>query len=112
MRHNSEGNIRNMLKGSNEIRMIWFMMIIIMGAGAWFLEFTEMTVICGIVLIVSMMYYMNTLTQNLEKKSQDFEIKNTISSNKIPLYISTAIIGLSAFYDIERIWKDGKVVEF
>ena len=99
-----------MLKGSNEIRMVWLMMIIIIGAGAWFLEFTEMTAICGIVLIVSLMYYMNTLTQNLEKKSQDFEIKNTISSNKIPLYISTTIIGLSAFFDWTYLFIIGVIV--
>lgn len=45
-----------MHKGQSEIRMIWLMVLIIVGVGAWFLDVHLLTYLCALALVMSVMH--------------------------------------------------------
>lgn len=79
-----------MLKGQNEIRMIWLMVLIIIAVGAWFLELKVLTYLCGLAFVVSVMHYVDSIQSSLQQVNQQVPVRFQLSS-KVPLYISSLI---------------------
>ena len=56
-----------MLKGQNEIRMIWLMALIIAGIGMWYAEFRQFSYLCGLAFAISVMHYVDDLQKPAEQ---------------------------------------------
>lgn len=79
-----------MLKGNTEIRMIWLMILIIVGGGAWFLEVNEIAYLCGLVFVMSVMQYVDSFAHQVDLLNQKTQTVITLTS-KVPMYIASII---------------------
>lgn len=89
-----------MHKGQSEIRMIWLMVLIIVGVGSWFLDVHIFTYLCGLAFVMSVMQYVDAIQKPaaqivLEKKSSYPE------TSKVPLYLSSIVAVVGGILD----WK-------
>ncbi|MGE8561650.1 MAG: DUF2339 domain-containing protein, partial [Acinetobacter sp.] len=77
-------------KGQSEIRMIWLMVLIIVGVGAWFLEARIFTYLSALALVMSLMQYVDAI----QKPAVEISAKTQLAyqeTSKIPLYISSIV---------------------
>lgn len=79
-----------MLKGQNEIRMMWLLTLIIAGAGLWFTDLKIVSYLCGAVFAISVMHYVDDLQKPADLLAQQAGVQLQPSS-KAPLYISSII---------------------
>ena len=77
-----------MLKGQNEIRMIWLMALIIAGIGMWYAEFRQFSYLCGLAFAISVMHYVDDLQKPAEQLAAEAGLPLEPTS-KLPLYISS-----------------------
>ena len=77
-----------MLKGQNEIRMIWLMALIIAGIGMWYAEFRQFSYLCGLAFAISVMHYVDDLQKPAEQLAAEAGLPLEPTS-KAPLYISS-----------------------
>lgn len=83
-----------MHKGQSEIRMIWLMVLIIVGVGSWFLEVRIFTYLCGLAFVMSVMQYVDAIQTPAVTIAA--ETNSSIQeSSKVPLYLCSivAIVG-------------------
>ncbi|NHB59557.1 DUF2339 domain-containing protein [Acinetobacter sp. 194] len=85
-----------MFKGQNEIRMMWLMVLMIVGIGAWFLNVHALAYLCGIALIVSVIQYVDAIEKPTQSMSQQGQVKLTHTS-RIPLYIASIVAVVGGF---------------
>ncbi|RZJ21294.1 MAG: DUF2339 domain-containing protein [Acinetobacter sp.] len=87
-------------KGQSEIRMIWLMVLIIVGVGAWFLEARTFTYLCGLAFVVSIMQYVDAIQS---PTIQIAETKNLSvqETSKVPLYLCSIIAIVGGILDWE-----------
>jgi uncharacterized membrane protein len=87
-------------KGQSEIRMIWLMVLIIVGVGAWFLEARTFTYLCGLAFVVSIMQYVDAIQS---PAIQIAETKNLSvqETSKVPLYLCSIIAIVGGILDWE-----------
>ncbi|ANF82453.1 hypothetical protein A3K93_09785 [Acinetobacter sp. NCu2D-2] len=83
-----------MTTGQNELRMIWLISLIIVAAGAWYLDQLMLSLFCGLGLMISVMQYVSAVQTPLNTTAEALQAPIQRSS-KVPLYISSivAIIG-------------------
>lgn len=84
----------NMLKGQNEVRMIWLMVLIIVAVGAWFLDVRLLTYLCAIAFVKSVMQYVDVIQKPLDEISAQTQFQAQTTS-RVPLYVAsiTAVVG-------------------
>ena len=85
-----------MHKGQSEIRMIWLMVLIIVGVGAWFFKLQIFTYLCGLAFVMSVMQYVDAIQDPLQQIAQQTRVPLQ-STSKVPLYVSSiiAVVGLT-----------------
>ena len=85
-----------MHKGQSEIRMIWLMVLIIVGVGAWFLDVHLLTYLCALALVMSVMHYVDAIQTPTVKMAEEirFPVQET---SKVPLYLAVivALVGVA-----------------
>ncbi|NNG74735.1 DUF2339 domain-containing protein [Acinetobacter sp. ANC 4277] len=83
-----------MHKGQSEIRMIWLMVLIIVGVGSWFLELRIFTYLCGLAFVMSVMQYVDAIQTPTVKIAAETKL-SVQETSKVPLYLSSivAIVG-------------------
>lgn len=79
-----------MHKGQSEIRMIWLMILIIVGVGAWFLKAHIFTYLCGLALVISVMQYVDALQTPAAQIATEKHILFQETS-KVPLYLASIV---------------------
>lgn len=80
-----------MLNGQNEIRMMWLMVLIIVGIGLWYSGFHQLGYLCGLALMISVMHYVDDLQKPADQLAA--EVGLTVEpTSKVPLYISSIIL--------------------
>ncbi len=89
-----ENDEAGMLKQNNEIKMIWLMMLIMVGIGAWYLDVRILSYISGIGFMLSVMNYVDDLQHGadaLSSSKQPFQV-----TSKVSLYIASllTVVGL------------------
>ncbi|WP_407304407.1 DUF2339 domain-containing protein [Acinetobacter sp.] len=77
-------------KGQSEIRMIWLMVLIIVGVGAWFLDVRIFTYLCGLAFVMSVMQYVDAIQTSAVKISAETGL-SVQETSKVPLYISSIV---------------------
>lgn len=78
-----------MLKQNNEIKMIWLLLLIMVGIAAWFFDVRLLSYICGAGFMLSVMNYIDDLQHGAETIGAKLQPIKTTS--KIPLYIASII---------------------
>ncbi|MGE8540418.1 MAG: DUF2339 domain-containing protein [Acinetobacter sp.] len=86
-------------KGSNEIRMIWLMALIIVAVGCWFSDWKIFSYLCGLAFAVSVMHYVDDLQKPLDQLSAEAGLP-LVPSSKIPLYLSSIMVLVGGFSHI------------
>lgn len=89
-----------MHKGQSEIRMIWLMVLIIVGVGSWFLDLHIFTYLCGLAFVMSVMQYVDTI----QKPASQIALETNLSypeTSKVPLYLSSIVAVVGGIFD----WK-------
>ena len=79
-----------MHKGQSEIRMIWLMVLIIVGVGAWFFKLQIFTYLCGLAFVMSVMQYVDTLQTPAAQIATEMHI-SLQETSKVPLYLASII---------------------
>ncbi|OTG68516.1 hypothetical protein B9T25_03215 [Acinetobacter sp. ANC 4470] len=79
-----------MHKGQSEIRMIWLMVLIIVGVGAWFFKLQIFTYLCGLAFVMSVMQYVDTLQTPATQIATETHI-SLQETSKVPLYLASII---------------------
>lgn len=77
-----------MRSANNEIRMIWLMILIIAGMGAWFLEVKPIAYLCGVAFVMSVMQYVDIFAQGIDQFKEKVGARVETTS-KVPLYLSS-----------------------
>ncbi|MDV2470349.1 DUF2339 domain-containing protein [Acinetobacter chinensis] len=88
------------LKGQNEIRMIWLMVLIIVAVSAWFLKTPVVTYICVVALMISVMQYVDAVRKPLDELSVQYQHTSEPTS-KMPLYIASVLAFAGGFMDLQ-----------
>lgn len=78
-----------MLKQNNEIKMIWLLLLIMVGIAAWFFDVPKLSYICGVGFMLSVVNYIDDLQHGAEVIGAKLQPIKTTS--KIPLYIASII---------------------
>lgn len=89
-----------MRKGQGEIRMIWLMVLIIVGVGAWFLDVRIFTYLCGLAFVMSVMQYVDVI----QSPAAQIAVETNISvqeNSKVPLYLCSIIAIVGGILDWE-----------
>ena len=89
-----------MLKGQNEIRMMWLMVLIIVAIGLWFADLKEVSALCILAFGVSVMHYVDDLQQPADQLSQQLGLRWK-STSRAPLYTASVIAlvgGVAGFH--------------
>ncbi len=60
-----------MLKQNNEIKMIWLLLLIMVGIAAWFFDVRLLSYICGTGFMLSVMNYIDDLQHGAERLAQN-----------------------------------------
>lgn len=87
-------------KGQSEIRMIWLMVLIIVGVGAWFLDVRIFTYLCGLAFVMSLMQYVDAI----QSPAAQIAVETNISfqeSSKVPLYLCSIVAIVGGILDWE-----------
>ncbi|WP_180060590.1 DUF2339 domain-containing protein [Acinetobacter sp. YH12135] len=82
----------------NEIRIIWFMLLIIISIGAWWLGVPMLSYICAVAAVVSVMFFVGRVQNSLEQVV-DAQSQVQRQSSKTPLYIAALIAFLGILLD-------------
>src|SRR5690606_25046271 len=77
-------------KGQSEIRMIWLMVLIIVGIGAWFLDVRIFTYLCGLAFVMSVMQYVDAIQTPAVKIAAETNL-SVQETSKVPLYLSSIV---------------------
>ena len=89
-----------MHKGQSEIRMIWLMVLIIVGVGSWFLDVRIFTYLCGLAFVMSLMQYVDAI----QSPAAQIAVETNISfqeSSKVPLYLCSIVAIVGGILDWE-----------
>lgn len=87
-------------KGQGEIRMIWLMVLIIVGVGSWFLDVRIFTYLCGLAFVMSLMQYVDAI----QSPAAQIAVETNISfqeSSKVPLYLCSIVAIVGGILDWE-----------
>lgn len=87
-----------MYKGQSEIQMIWLMILIIVGVGAWFLDAHFLTYLCGLAFAMSVMQYVDTIQKPTLKIAQERHL-SAQETSKVPLYLASILAILGGIMD-------------
>lgn len=87
-----------MQTGQNEIRIIWFMLLIIIAIGAWWLDVPMLSYICAVAAVVSVIFFVGRVQISLEQVAEA-QSQVQRQSSKTPLYIATFIAFLGVLLD-------------
>ncbi|WP_429761746.1 DUF2339 domain-containing protein [Acinetobacter towneri] len=87
-----------MQTGQNEIRIIWFMLLIIISIGAWWLGVPMLSYICAVAAVVSVIFFVGRVQNSLEQVAEA-QSQVQRQSSKTPLYIATFIAFLGVLLD-------------
>ena len=87
-----------MQTGQNEIRIIWFMLLIIISIGAWWLGVPMLSYICAVAAVVSVIFFVGRVQNSLEQVV-DAQSQVQRQSSKTPLYIAAFIAFLGVLLD-------------
>lgn len=82
----------------NEIRMIWLMVLIMIAVGAWFLDQAVLSYLALLMLVISVMQYVDAIEKTLTKMADRQQLHRKYSS-KIPLYLSSIVAFVGGFLD-------------
>ena len=82
----------------NEIRIIWFMLLIILAIGAWWLDVPMLSYICAVAAVVSVIFFVGRVQNSLEQVAEA-QSQVQRQSSKTPLYIATFIAFLGVLLD-------------
>lgn len=80
----------------NEQRMMWLMVLIMVGITAWFFDIQIISYLCAFACMISVMQYVDGIekpVQSLALKQQ----KNRVLTSKVPLYLASIIIFFGVF---------------
>ena len=72
----------------NKIRVIWFMLLIIIAIGAWWLDVPMLSYICAVAAVVSVIFFVGRVQNSLEQVAEA-QSQVQRQSSKTPLYIAT-----------------------
>lgn len=89
-------NMNKMLRAQGEIRIIWLMLLMIVGVVAWSLEITLLSYLCALALVVSIMYYVTMTQRSVIALAQQQGVVLR-SRTQSPLYIASIVIGAGLF---------------
>lgn len=87
-----------MLRAQGEIRIIWLMLLMIVGVATWFFDITLLSYLCALALVMSVIHYVGTI----EQPTVDIAMQQQISiqkTSKVPLYIASLIVAAGLFAD-------------
>lgn len=87
-----------MYKGQSEIQMIWLMILIIVGVGAWFLDAHFLTYLCGLAFVMSVMQYVDAIQKPTVHIAQERHL-SAQETSKVPLYLSSMLAILGGVMD-------------
>ncbi|TCB63778.1 DUF2339 domain-containing protein [Acinetobacter sp. ANC 4216] len=87
-------------KGQSEIRMIWLMVLIIVGVGAWFLDVRIFTYLCGLAFVMSVMQYVDAIYSPAAQIAAETHL-SVQESSKVPLYLCSIIAIVGGILDWE-----------
>ncbi|CAB1209679.1 DUF2339 domain-containing protein [Acinetobacter bouvetii] len=87
-------------KGQGEIRMIWLMVLIIAGVGAWFLDVRIFTYLCGLAFVMSLMQYVDAIQSPALKMAEHTQLV-VQETSKVPLYLCSIIAIVGGMLDWE-----------
>lgn len=89
-------NINKMLRAQSEIRIIWLMLLMIIGIATWFLEIPVLSYLCALALLVSVMHYVGVTEHSTQQiaQHQNIVIQQT---SKVPLYLASILIAAGLF---------------
>ncbi len=89
-----------MRKGQGEIRMIWLMVLIIVGVGSWFLDVRIFTYLCGLAFVMSLMQYVDAIQSPVAQIAVETNI-SVQENSKVPLYLCSIIAIVGGILDWE-----------
>lgn len=87
-----------MQSGQNEIRIIWFMLLIIIAIGAWWLDVPMLSYICAVAAVISVMFFVGRVQNSLEQVA-GAQSQVQRQSSRTPLYIAALIAFLAILVD-------------
>lgn len=87
-----------MQTGQNEIRIIWFMLLIIIAIGAWWLDVPMLSYICAVAAVISVMFFVGRVQNSLEQVA-GAQSQVQRQSSRTPLYIAALIAFLAILVD-------------
>ena len=82
----------------NKIRIIWFMLLILIAIGAWWLDVPMLSYICAVAAVVSVIFFVGRVQNSLEQVAEA-QSQVQPQSSKTPLYIATFIAFLGVLLD-------------
>lgn len=87
-----------MQTGQNEIRIIWFMLLIIIAISAWWLDVPMLSYICAVAAVISVMFFVGRVQNSLEQVA-GAQSQVQRQSSRTPLYIAALIAFLAILVD-------------
>ena len=85
-----------MRKEQSEIRMIWLMVLIMVGVGAWFLEVPLLTYLCGVAFVMSLMQYVDAIQTPAMQLAENTDLA-VQETSKVPLYLCSIVALVGGF---------------
>lgn len=87
-----------MQTGQSEIRIIWFMVLMVVAMGAWWLDVPMLSYVCAIAAGMSIMLYGGRVQQALEH-NMDAHTMRYVPTSKVPMYLAAMIAMLGMLLD-------------
>ena len=81
---------------NTEIRMMWLMLLIMVGVGAWLIEIKTLTYICGLGFVLSVMQYVSEIQTGVLQLQQQPTLRQT---SRLPLYIASILACLGLIFN-------------
>lgn len=82
----------------NEQRMMWLMLLIMVGVSAWFFDLQIISYICGFACMMSVMQYVDAIEQPTQQISEQQHLMMQATS-KVPLYIASMLTFLGVIIE-------------
>ncbi|MEB6566091.1 DUF2339 domain-containing protein [Acinetobacter towneri] len=82
----------------SEIRIIWFMVLMVVAMGAWWLDVPMLSYVCAIAAGMSIMLYGGRVQQALEYNI-DARTMRYVPTSKVPMYLAAMIVMLGMLLD-------------
>lgn len=79
-----------MQKAQTEIRMIWLMVLIIVGIGTWFLDIHLISYLTGLIFVISVMQYVDAIQSSTLTVASTQHVSASETS-KVPLYLASIV---------------------